>query len=177
MAGAWTFLNRCFGGASRKNLLRLILVAGTYVAQGSIAQAAEPGKGGNAAIVLTDKQLDSVTAASANIDLDLSAFAEGPNAVTSTEGSVSNASGEILRAAIDPSAPDAGRARSLGMAAADFTFASGQASASGASSAECSAALTITGNYDFLIGTSARSVTPTSAICSCAAFGISLVGQ
>ena len=46
-------------------------------------------------MVLTDKQLDLVTAAGADIELDLSAFAQGPNATTSTAGTVTYTSGAI----------------------------------------------------------------------------------
>jgi len=125
--------------------------------------------------VLSDQELDSITAAAARIDLDLSAFAQGPTAVTSTAGSVGTGRTTVLRITTDPQAPALAHMRLVGTSTADIVFAAGHAEAAGASDARCTANLTPNGNFAYLAQSKTVSNTATSAVCSCAAFGISLV--
>jgi hypothetical protein len=61
-----------------------------------------------------------VTAGGVNVDLELSASAEGSTAVTSTQGSIKTTHTTMLQIAVDPSAPAPARARLLGVSAATF---------------------------------------------------------
>ena len=133
--------------------------------------AAEAANAVDRAAVLNDAQLDSVTAGSASVDLELSASAEGATAITSTKGLITTGRATVLRIAIDPSAPEAPRL--LGSSAAEFVFGVGTADASGTKKVGCSAIATPVGDVTLL--TQSSSVTGTSATCSCSAFAISLV--
>jgi hypothetical protein len=119
---------------------------------------------------LNDKELDSVTAGGVRIDLELSADAEGPTAVTSTQGSIRTTRTTVLLLAMDPSAPEPARARLLGVSAAELAFAAGKADAAGTIDVQCSAAPTGVG--DAMYVAQSRTVTAISATCSCSAFGI-----
>jgi hypothetical protein len=125
--------------------------------------------------LLDDRQMDSVTAGAVRIDLELSSAAEGPSAVTATQASISSARSTVLRIAWDPSAPEAARARLLGVSTADLVFGNGKASAAGISNVQCSANPTAVGDAAYI----AQSTTTTtvSATCSCSAFAIGLVTQ
>jgi hypothetical protein len=126
-------------------------------------------------MLLDDEQLDEVTAAGIRIDLDLAASAEGPEAVTSTEGAVSVGRTTASLVAIDAAAPQEARVRLIGEVQADVGIAAGKATANGASDATCSAAPTVTGAaYNQVV--QSQSFTAGSAICSCGAVAVNLVG-
>ena len=82
----------------------------------------------------------------------------------------------LLRVALDPAAltptPQArpAQGRLLGISTAQLLFAAGKAQATGASNAQCSAAMNVVGDVVYLVQSTA--VTAVSAICSCAAFVI-----
>ena len=125
--------------------------------------------------VLDDKALDLVIAGAARADLDLSAAADGPTAVVSTQGSITAARGTVLRIAIDPEAPGPAQAKLLSQSVADFVLANGKAEASGTDNAQCSASLAVIGDVTYV--TQSRMTTPTSATCLCSGFAIGFVGQ
>jgi hypothetical protein len=155
-----------------------LVAAATLVAQHA-ARAGQPEVGAaRASIILSDAQMDALTASGITASLDLTATATGPNVSTSTEGSVRTAHTTILSIDIepstDPSSPGSVRARLVGELPADLLFAAGSAKASGASNAQCTANLNTPSTFAFLTQLSRRSITPTLATCSCAAFGISL---
>jgi len=156
-------------------LLIFLLTAG--IPGVSLAQTLDRGKLVAAREVLNDEQLDSVTAASTGLNLDLSASALGPTATTATEGSARNARTTILLVAIDQQAPASGRVRLLGASPADLLFAAGRAEAKGASDAHCSASIDLVGSLAFFAQSNTTTTTAGSAICSCAGFGIGLVAH
>ena len=127
------------------------------------------------AFLLTDGQLDKTTAgAPGNLSLALAAFAEGPTATTSAEGSIRTGQTSILLVEITPQAPSSYRAKLVGVAPADLVFASGSASATGDISANCSAQAKLDGQVAFFSQTTSMAVTPSSATCSCGAFALSI---
>ena len=123
--------------------------------------------------ILDDRQLDSVTAGAVSVDLELSASAAGPTAVTSARGSIMTARTTVLRISVDPSAPAPAAAQLLGASAADLAFGAGEAKATGATNAQCSAIPTATG--DFTLLSQSRIATGVTATCSCSAFAIGIV--
>jgi hypothetical protein len=122
---------------------------------------------------LSDAQLDSVTAGTASMHIELFAAAEGPAAVTSTQGSIATAQSNVLRIAVDPSAPEPARARLLGVSTADLIFANGKADAAGASAPQCLATPTAVGDAAYVA--QSRTATAISATCACAGFAIGIV--
>ena len=133
-------------------------------------------KGLELPILLDDKELDFVTAQGGSVTLDLSASAQGAGATSSTEGSVITAGSTILRVALDRQAPEAARARLLGVEPVNLIFAAGHAAATGDSNAQCSASLVTAVDLYFIMQSTVAAVTATSATCSCAAFAIAPVG-
>jgi hypothetical protein len=157
---------RCRSGLCVRGALLLALLAGACFGFASPAKARARAA---APLVLTDRQLDVITAA-AGMQVDVDAAALGPLASTTTAGSVIGITAPILIIATPPRAP----ARALGTVPAELFLAKGQASAVGAVSAHCSATVTIEGTFAFLQRASATTTTPVSATCLCAAFGIAL---
>lgn len=139
------------------------------------ARSLDPVKVVEARRLLNDKELDSVTAGAVSIDVELSAAAEGTNAVTSTQGSIATARGTVLRIAVDPSAPEPARARLLGVSTADFALGIGKANAEGTSNVGCSASVIAVGDVTYIA--QSRIATAISATCSCSALGIGIVTQ
>jgi hypothetical protein len=120
-------------------------------------------------------ELDHVTAGGVKVDLELSASAEGPAAVTSTQGSITTARATVLKIAVDPSAPAPARARLLGASAAELLFAMGKANAAGSSDVQCSAAANAVGDAAYMM--QSRIATAISAVCSCSAFAVGIIPQ
>ncbi len=162
---------------------RLIFAAGVTTATLAFEQAALAGMPVErdtvfGPVVLSDANLDALTARGITASLDLMATATGPSVVTSTIGSVRTARATILQISVEPG-PDTSsgemmRARLVGTAPADLLFAFGSATAHGQDNAQCAASLNSPSTFDYLTRMSVRSATPTLATCSCAAFGISL---
>jgi hypothetical protein len=124
---------------------------------------------------LNDRELDSVTAGGVKVDLELSASAEGPAAVTSTQGSIITARATVLKIAVDPSAPAPARARLLGISTAELLFAMGKANAAGTSDVQCSAVANAAGDAAYTL--QSRIATAISAVCSCSAFAVGIIQQ
>ena len=153
-----------------KNLLiYFILFSFTF------ANAAQAG-GLGAPILLTDQQLDSIVAG-ATVGVQLDASSTGAIATATTAGSARGTTAPILLIQVDPQAPMTAPARLLGTATAGLFFASGEAVATGTTSAQCSAETTAVGEFAFLQQVKAMDATPVSATCLCAAFGISLISR
>jgi hypothetical protein len=132
--------------------------------------------------VLTDRQLDSLTAAAATVRLDLSAFAQGPRAMTSTQGSAASGQTTVLPIAADPRAPAEAHWHPTGPPRPAIVFiAAGRASASGESSAQCSANIDLIGDFAYSLQTASQTslppttAAPMSVTCLCSAVAISLL--
>jgi hypothetical protein len=145
-----------------------------HVPERALAQTGAA-KVGAARKFLNDNQLDSVTAGGTSIDIELSAAAEGPTAVASTQGSITTALTSVLRIAMDLSAPEPARARLQGVSTAEVVFANGKAGAVGTSNVQCSAIPTAVGDAAYVA--QARTATAISATCSCSGFAIGIVTQ
>lgn len=132
------------------------------------------------AFLLTDGELDTATAgASANLSLDLLAFAAGSTATTATEGSIRTGQTNIMIIEMPPASSSlapVSRAKLLGVVPADLVFASGSATATGDVAASCSAQARVDGPVAFFAQTSSTSLTPTTATCACGAFALSVPG-
>lgn len=128
-----------------------------------------------AAVVLNDSALDAVTAGSGHIDLELSASADGAGATTVTNGIITSAKANLLRVAIDPTAPGFAQVSLIGTSSADLIFATGKASAQGDSNASCTAAAT--GFGDAFYTSQAQILSATLATCSCSGFAVGLIRQ
>lgn len=140
------------------------------------AQTAEAAAAASGPLVLGSEQMDGVTAAGIRMDLELSATAQGPSAITSTQGSVTIGHTTAVRVAIDPSAPEQARARLLGTSDLEVGIAAGKADASGANDAKCSAEPTITGaDYTFI--SRSQTFTALTATCSCTALAIGFLSH
>jgi hypothetical protein len=164
------------GSNYRKDMFRVLLVvfpACFFII--SCAQSLDRVKITDARHLLDDRQMDSVTAGAVRIDLELSSTAEGPSAVTSTQGSITAARSTVLRIAVDPSAPEPARARLLGVSMAELVFANGKADAAGTSNVACSANPIAVGDAAYVA--QSRTATAISATCSCSGFAVGLVTQ
>jgi hypothetical protein len=123
---------------------------------------------------LNEDQMDGVTAAELRMDLDLSATAQGPAAVTSTTGNVAIARTTGVRIKIDPTAPAEARVTLVGSLDLEIGLATGKAQAVGANGAQCSAAPTITG-ADYTYQAQYQNFTPTTATCACTVMAVGIV--
>lgn len=134
--------------------------------------------GHRSAFLLTDGELDKATAGgSANLSLDLLAFAAGSTATTSTQGSIRTGQTDIMvveTPAASSSLAPVSRAKLLGVVPADLVFASGSATATGDVAASCSAQARIDGPVAFFTQASSMTLTPTTAACACGAFALSV---
>jgi len=137
----------------------------------SLPQSAQA-SGSIADRILTDDQLDTVSASGENVTLELSASADGPAAVSTTRGQVASGRSTVLKVSYDPNAFPAARARLVDTVAADVILANGEADASGASNAQCSAKIMTTGSFAYFDQAQMQTVTPSSAVCACAAIGL-----
>lgn len=143
------------------------------------AAAAERSGAGGAPIVLSDRQLDFVTAGESKLELDLSAAAQGPTATAITSGTSQSAGAKILLIETSSNAHGVTGARLLGTVPATLVLATGKAQASGAT-AQCSANVVTSGEFAYLTEASLRTAAPGSAgvattvTCACAALAIAL---
>lgn len=142
-------------------LAKLFGMAAVLAAVPLFAHASEP-------IALNDSQMDMVTAGVA-INLDLAATATGPTTATSTSGKVQVGTANVLTVTGDAKSGY----RLVGDSPAQVAFGGGQATASGATDANCTAQIAVVGNLAYLKQISAATTMPTSAICTCAALAIS----
>ena len=127
-----------------------------------------------AAAVLTEPELDAVNAGLLQIELDLSASADGPNAVTSTQGAIAVADTTVVRISIDPSAPPPAQAHLLGVSQAEIGIAHGTADASGGNNPKCAANVNVEGG-DSVQTTQTSTITVMAATCACSAFVVDLL--
>lgn len=135
-----------------------------------IALLSAPGvASANGLLVLSDNQLDTVTAGIA-MNLDLAATATGPTAATATNGAVHVGTADVLTVG--------GSAKSgwhlTGDRPSQVAFGGGVAAASGAA-AGCTAKIQVVGDLAYLNQISAATATPIGAICTCAALAISFI--
>lgn len=144
---------------------------------GDHASAAERLNAASDMVVLTDEQLDAVTAEGGRVALELFATASGPAATSFTSGSLMTARSIILRVAVDHQAPETAQTRLIGISPVDYIFAAGNANSSGDGNALCSADFVGEIDLVFKLELALARLTPTAATCSCAAFAIAPVMQ
>lgn len=132
----------------------------------------------SAPLVLSDRQMDFVTAGAASLRLDLTAMAEGPPATAFTVGKVRSADTTIPLVRVSP-----GAVRYVTLVRTipvTLFFAAGQATAAGTLNEDCSGGIETTGSFAYLTEASVRTQTPgvagfpTTVNCNCAAFGIAV---
>lgn len=165
-AAAASVLPRWCGAA----LARLALAAGLWGSAAAALAAEGP-------VLLSDRQLDAVTAGTATVNLDLSASAQGQAATAATTGAIRAADTTILLIELRKTASGVTVPRLLGPSPAGIVLAAGDATASGSEAAQCSAGVEPSGDFAFLIQAAAKTVNPGPPIavnCACAAFGITL---
>jgi hypothetical protein len=130
-----------------------------------------------AAMLLSDRQLDVVTAGSATVNLDLTAAAQGETASATTTGSIRSADTTVLLIDLRPTASGVVVPHLLGRIPVGIVLASGDAAASGTTGAQCSATVEPSGDFVFLTEAALKTVAsapPIAVNCACAAFGITL---
>jgi hypothetical protein len=135
------------------------------------ALAALPGQAHSSPLFLDAAQMDGVTAAKIQMDIELSATAQGPTVMTSTQGTVSIGQTTGVRVAYDPSAPPEARVRLIDQETLQVGIAVGKAQATGANSANCNATPTISG-ADYTKIAQTQTFTAISATCSCTALAV-----
>jgi hypothetical protein len=169
------FWSHCVRPFWPKHLVQLALITGLWFAQEGVALATEKPAVSTGPTRLSDRQLDRVTAAGPTLSLDLSASAQGLNAIASTAGTIQSANTTIMQVDLSPGAP----ARLLSTTQATVIIAAGQATASGTDGAQCSANIQTTGTFSFLRVVSETTNLPPSApglpyvvTCACGALAI-----
>ena len=157
---------------------RLLLSIGTLAAVISLLPvnvALAQGRRTLPRIVLTDEVLDTVTAGATTVFLTLAAYASGTSAVSSTEGLIRTARTTVLSIDFDNNLLPASPPRLVEETQADIVIATGQAEAIGDADAQCVATINNSNTLAFVVQTEARTITATSALCSCSLFGINLL--
>lgn len=162
------------GNFRRRNFIwpGLFLLGGITMAAGlPTAAVGDP-------LVLSDRQLDQVTAGAASLRVDLAAVAQGSAATALTTGTVRSVETSIQLVRVSPGA--AGGVALIGDVPATLFFANGRAAAAGSGNSDCSGNIETSGNFAYLTEASVRFQTtgstgfPTAVNCDCAAFGITL---
>lgn len=123
----------------------------------------------NAAAVLSDRQMDVITAGSSTLLINLTANASGPSAGTQTVGEEHTQDARIMAVGYDRRTT--ALAHLSGIPVTLF-FATGKATAIGADHADCSASTAIEGDFLAYLHAATHMVTPVTAICACAAFAV-----
>lgn len=126
-------------------------------------------------MVLTEAQMDKITAGTIRMQIDVAGSAEGPAASTSVDSQSRIVEAKVLRVAMNPGAPPQASARLLGETPAEIAIGFGHAFASGESSAGCSARAEAIGNIDFSHYTNTTIMTPKSVTCLCSLFAVSFI--
>jgi hypothetical protein len=159
-------------GYFRRRTFKLFLVGGIAMA------ASQPTAAVGDPLVLSDRQLDHVTAGAAGLQVDLAAVAQGSAATAYTTGTVRSVDTSIQLVQVSTKVP--GDMALIGNVPATLFFANGGAAAAGSTSADCSGSIETSGSFAYLIEASARLQTsgsagfPIAVNCNCAAFGIAL---
>lgn len=143
----------------RSVVLQLSVLA-CAIAASALAEAAAD-DAGPAAYVLSDSQLDAVTAGATVISMDLAAMAHGPVAFTSTEGMIRHLRGKILLVDTSPGGP--ANAGIVTQHTGELAYGVGRAVAVGGTDAAASATVGLQGHFAFLRQSSLAAVTPGSA--------------
>jgi hypothetical protein len=168
---------------SPRALGEFVVLVGLWLCNDSLARATEPSRTLGSPIVLSDKQLDQVTAGAVTLGLDLTAAAQGPSVVAFTQGTVRSAGTTVLQVDLSPDPARGPGARLQAVVPATVFFAAGNAAASGASNPQCAANVETTGDFAFLTEATLNTATPSAAgspmtvNCACAAFAIALGGH
>jgi hypothetical protein len=122
-----------------------------------------------APMLLTDSEMDRVTAGGLALHVDLASAARGPAAFAAVAGETHIGRATMLDVVLDPAAPPAARARLTGIEAVEIGLGSGRASATG-DDAHCTASVAALGDIAFLHSLLSAAVTPSSATCLCSVF-------
>jgi hypothetical protein len=136
-------------------------------------QAASPAR---AYEVLTDDQMDDVTAGKMTMDLELSANADGASVMTSTQGTVQIGQTKAVRIEVNDAAPPQASARLLGSVNVEVGIAAGKAQASGGPDATCAANTGFAG-ADYTYINRSQNFTAVAATCSCTALAVGIQSQ
>jgi len=153
----------------------LVLMISLCFGNGRLAVATE--RAGVQPLLLSNKQLDRITAGGATLQIDLSAEALGATATTSAVATIQSVNTAILLVQIDSEGAKIPRVRFLGHAPATVFLGAGRATASGATSRDCSASIEASGDFDYLTSVAQRTIAPgipTTLTCACAALAITL---
>lgn len=129
-----------------------------------------------APLLLSDEALDSVVAGKLDMDVELSATADGASAMTSTTGSVAVGETTASRIVLDPTAPSEAQAKLLGASDVEVGIATADAQATGASHATCSASVAVSG-ADYVYTAQSQNFTAISATCSCTLVAVGFISH
>jgi hypothetical protein len=149
-------------GCLALQILAAALAAG--VAQAGPRQSSAP-------MLLTESEMDRVTAGGLALRVDLASAASGPAAVASVAGETRIGRATMLDVVFDPAAPPAARARLTGTEAVEIGLGSGRASAAG-EDAHCTASIAAIGDIAFLHSLASAVAAPNAATCLCSVFAI-----
>lgn len=160
------------GPPMRFRCLALLILAASLPAAAAHGDPKQPISARDAPRMLSDAEMDQVTAGSLTLSLDLAAAATGPAAFAHTQGATRIERATMLKLAPVPGAPPQAQARLLGEQAAEIAIGSGRAAASGDGTASCTARVDALGEIAFLRSISAATIAPGSATCLCSLFAI-----
>ena len=150
------------GGCIALHILAAMLAAST--AHAGPRQSPAP-------MILSESEMDRVTAGGLGLRVDLASAARGPAAFAAVAGETRIGRATVLDVVLDPAAPPAARARLTGTEAVEIGLGSGRASAAG-DDAHCTASIAAVGDIAFLHSLSSAAATPSSAPCLCSVFAI-----
>jgi hypothetical protein len=122
-------------------------------------------------MILSESEMDRVTAGGLALHVDLASVASGPAAVASVAGETRIGRATMLDVVFDPAAPPAARARLTGTEAVEIGLGSGRASAAG-EDAHCTASIAAIGDIAFLHSLASAVAAPNAATCLCSVFAI-----
>ena len=143
-----------------------ILALCVSVAGSAATPTTAPASPASGPTVLADAQLDSITAGTMTVAIDLVALARGRTAFTSTMASLQSVHGKILMTDMRPG--------STRQQMVDLAYGYGVATAAGNSASQCSATPRIDGPVIFTRISNTQITTPSLAICSCSLISIGL---
>lgn len=152
---------------ARGGCLALPILATALAA--SIAQAGP--RQSPAPMILSESEMDRVTAGGLALYVDLASVASGPAAVASVAGETRIGRATMLDVVFDPTAPPAARARLTGTESVEIGLGSGRASATG-DDAHCTASVAAIGDIAFLHSLASAVAAPNAATCLCSVFAI-----
>ncbi len=160
----------------RRFFLALLVLAAGLPARAAHSDPAWPAAAHDAPPrLVSEGEMDQVTAGGIALRLDLASAATGTAPFTRTQGETRIERATMLKIGLIPGAPPQAQARLLGEQAAEIAIGSGRADASGDASARCSASAGALGDIAFIHSLASAATTPNSATCLCSVFAIAPV--